>query len=145
MPPLRRRRLIMVLCLLAGVGLAATLALLALDQNLNLFYPPTQVVSGEAPVERRIRAGGMVAADSLEYMDGGLRVQFRVTDLEGASFAVRYQGILPDLFREGQGVIATGRLTSEGVFVAESLLAKHDENYMPPELAEMMQRAGHSL
>lgn len=141
MRPLRRRRLIMVLCLLAGAGVASTLALLALDQNLNLFYPPGQVMAGEAPLGKRIRAGGMVEAGTLAHGEDGLSVRFVVTDTQGARFEVRYRGILPDLFREGQGVIATGRLKSGGIFEAESLLAKHDENYMPPELAEMMPHA----
>ena len=141
MRPLRRRRLIMVLCLLAGAGLASTLALLALDQNLNLFYPPAQVIAGEAPLGKRIRAGGMVEEGTLVHGEDGLSVSFMVTDLRGASFEVRFRGILPDLFREGQGVIATGRLKASGIFEAETLLAKHDENYMPPELADMMPHA----
>lgn len=138
MHPLRRRRLIMALSVLVGAGVASTLALMALESNLNLFYPPSQVVSGEAPFGKRIRAGGMVQSGTLVHSEDGLSVRFLVTDLEGSSFEVRYRGILPDLFREGQGVVATGRLREEGVFVAEVLLAKHDENYMPPELAEMM-------
>lgn len=144
MRPIRRRRLIMVLCLFAGAGLASTLALLALDQNLNLFYPPQQVIAGEAPLGKRIRAGGMVEEGTLTHGEDGLSVSFMVTDLDGASFEVRFRGILPDLFREGQGVIATGRLKAGGVFEAETLLAKHDENYMPPELAEMMPHAATS-
>lgn len=138
MHPLRRRRLIMALCVLVGAGVASTLALMALESNLNLFYPPSQVVSGEAPIGKRIRAGGMVQSGTLVHGEDGLSVRFLVTDLEGSNFEVRYRGILPDLFREGQGVVATGRLREEGVFVAEVLLAKHDENYMPPELAEIM-------
>ena len=138
MHPKRRRRLALVLGLLAGAGVATTLALRALDENLNLFYPPADLIAGEAPVGKRIRAGGMVEMGSLEYGRDGLEVHFRVTDLEANSFAVRYEGILPDLFREGQGVIATGKLAASGVFEAELLLAKHDENYMPPELADIM-------
>lgn len=138
MHPLRRRRLIMALCVLVGAGVASTLALMALESNLNLFYPPSQVVSGEAPIGKRIRAGGMVQSGTLVHGEDGLSVRFLVTDLEGSNFEVRYRGILPDLFREGQGVVATGRLREEGIFVAEVLLAKHDENYMPPELAEIM-------
>ncbi len=122
--------------------MATTLAMLALDQNLNLFYPPAQVISGEAPLGKRIRAGGMVEAGTLMRSEEGLSVSFMVSDLEGARFEVRYRGILPDLFREGQGVIATGRLKADGIFEAETLLAKHDENYMPPELAEIMPHAG---
>ena len=141
----RKRRLGLVLSLLAGAAIATTFALLALDQNLDLFYPPEKVVSGEAPVGKRIRAGGMVETGTLEHGEDGLMVRFRVTDLEAHSFEVRYSGILPDLFREGQGIIATGQLTPSGVFEAELLLAKHDENYMPPELAEIMPHGGTKL
>ena len=138
MRPIRKRRLALVLSVLAGAGLATALALLALNQNLDLFYPPADLVSGKAPVGKRIRAGGMVEAGSVSHGEDGLEVRFRVTDMEANSFAVYYQGILPDLFREGQGIIATGELQGNGVFAADLLLAKHDENYVPPELAEIM-------
>ncbi|MCY4198370.1 MAG: cytochrome c maturation protein CcmE [Gammaproteobacteria bacterium] len=138
MRPIRKRRLALVVSVLVGAALATTLALLALNQNLDLFYPPADVVSGKAPVGKRIRAGGMVEMDSVLHGIDGLEVRFRVADMQANSFAVHYQGILPDLFREGQGIIATGELQSNGVFEADLLLAKHDENYMPPELAEII-------
>ena len=139
MHPVRRKRLIAVAFLLAGVGVTVLLALRALNQNINLFYPPSQVVSGEAPVGPRIRAGGMVKTGSLQRANDSLEVRFVVTDMQGADFTVVYAGILPDLFREGKGVLATGHLEPDGVFVADEVLAKHDENYMPPELKGMHQ------
>jgi len=137
MHPVRRKRLIAVVFLLAGVGVTVLLVLRALNQNINLFYPPSQVVSGEAPVGPRIRAGGMVKAGSLRRANDSIEVRFVVTDMQGADFTVVYAGILPDLFREGKGVLATGHLKPDGVFVADEVLAKHDENYMPPELKGM--------
>ena len=137
MHPGRRRRLIAVAFLLAGVAVTVELVMRALNENINLFYAPAEVVSGKAPVGPRIRAGGMVEAGSVQRGDNGLDVRFVVTDLNGAQFTVVYSGILPDLFREGKGVLATGRLGGDGVFKAEEVLAKHDENYMPPELKGM--------
>jgi len=137
MHPIRRKRLIAVVFLLVGVGVTVALVLVALNENINLFYPPDKIVSGEAPVGARIRAGGMVADGSVEHASAGLGVRFVVTDHAGSEFPVVYEGMLPDLFREGQGVLATGQLRADGVFVADEVLAKHDENYMPPELAGM--------
>ena len=137
MHPVRRKRLIAIVFLLAGVGVTVLLVLRALNQNINLFYPPAQVVSGEAPVGPRIRAGGMVKEGTLQRANDSLEVRFVVTDMQGADFTVVYAGILPDLFREGKGVLATGRLGNDGVFVADEVLAKHDENYMPPEIKGM--------
>jgi cytochrome c-type biogenesis protein CcmE len=137
MHPIRRNRLIAVVFLLAGVAVTVALVLRALNENLNLFYPPSEVVSGAAPVEARIRAGGMVKDGSLTRSADSVDVSFVVTDLQGAEFTVVYSGILPDLFREGKGVLATGRLDAAGVFHADEVLAKHDENYMPPEIAAM--------
>jgi len=119
MKPHRRRRLILIGGLLVAIGSAIGFTLQALNNNINLFYPPDQIVSGQAPKNERIRAGGMVA--------------------DGSTFEMRYEGILPDLFREGQGIVATGYLTEAGHFEAEEVLAKHDENYMPPELAGIAQ------
>lgn len=132
----------MVLFLVAGAAVSVGLLLAALNENLNLFYPPDQIVSGEAPVGARIRAGGMVMDGTVQRGGNGLDVSFRVTDHKGAEFPVRYSGILPDLFREGQGVLVQGQLDSSGVFQADEVLAKHDENYMPPELADMAQHQG---
>ena len=137
MNPKRKQRLMVVLFLLAGAGATVVLTLLALNENLNLFYPPDQIVSGEAPTQTRIRAGGMVMAGSVARQANGLDVSFVLTDYEGSDFEVRYSGILPDLFREGQGILVQGQLGSDGVFKADEVLAKHDENYMPPELADM--------
>ena len=136
MHPKRKARLYLVLFLVAGVGVTVGLTLLALNENLNLFYPPDKVVSGEAPTGRVIRAGGMVKDGSL-YRGDDLAVRFTLTDHAGSDFTVRYQGILPDLFREGQGILVQGKLSAERVFEAQEVLAKHDENYMPPELADM--------
>ncbi|MFW6093578.1 MAG: cytochrome c maturation protein CcmE [Pseudomonadota bacterium] len=137
MNPKRRNRLVVVLFLVAGVAVTAGLVLSALSENLNLFYPPDQIAAGEAPVGAPIRAGGMVRDDSVERDGGDLDVRFVVTDHRGSEFEVSYSGILPDLFREGQGVLVQGELGDDGVFHAREVLAKHDENYMPPELADM--------
>lgn len=141
MHPIRKKRLTIVLFLLAGLGIAVGLTTYALRQNINLFYDPTQISSGEAPVDVRIRAGGMVEEGSVLRDPNSLMVEFKVTDFN-ASVPVQYTGILPDLFAEGQGVVAMGRLDSNGRFVADQVLAKHDENYMPPEVADALEKAG---
>jgi cytochrome c-type biogenesis protein CcmE len=135
MKPQRRNRLLLILGLVGGLGLTLTFVLKALNSNINLFYTPVQVIAGEVPMGARVRAGGMVEAGSIRRSDGSLEVAFIVSDLAGAAFEIRYTGILPDLFREGQGVVATGTLSQDGVFFAEEILAKHDEKYMPPEVA----------
>jgi cytochrome c-type biogenesis protein CcmE len=133
----RRKRLFAVLAIVVGVGAATALAMLAFRDNLLYFYNPTQVLAGDAPGSRTFRIGGMVTKGSLKRTTGTLRVQFVVTDYQH-SVPVRYEGLLPDLFREGQGVIAHGHMTDSGEFVADEVLAKHDENYMPPEVAESL-------
>jgi cytochrome c-type biogenesis protein CcmE len=133
----RRKRLFAVVAIVAGVGAATALAMLAFEDNLLYFYNPTQVVAGEAPTGRTFRIGGVVTQGSVRRGAGSLEVRFVVTDFQ-KSIPVRYEGLLPDLFREGQGVIAHGRLTESGDFVADEVLAKHDENYMPPEVAESL-------
>ncbi len=133
----RRQRLFAVLGILAGVAAAAALAMLAFEDNLLYFYNPTQVLAGDAPDGRMFRIGGMVTEGSLARTEGSLEVRFVVTDYRH-SVPVRYEGVLPDLFREGQGVIAHGRMGEGGEFVADEVLAKHDENYMPPEVAESL-------
>jgi len=133
----RRKRLVAVIAILAGVGAATALAMLAFQDNLLYFYNPSQVMAGEAPTDRTFRIGGMVTQGSLQRTEGTLKVQFVVTDYKH-SIPVNYEGLLPDLFREGQGIIAHGRLTDAGGFVADEVLAKHDENYMPPEVAESL-------
>ena len=137
MNPKRRNRLIIVTFLFAGAAVSVALVLMALNENLNLFYPPDQIVAGNAPVGSQIRAGGMVLEGSVAHTGEDLDVEFVLTDYQGAEFPVRYSGILPDLFGEGQGVLVRGRLDEHGVFQAEEVLAKHDENYMPPELHGM--------
>lgn len=139
MNPVRKKRLFIVLAIILGVGAAVGLALSALQQNINLFYTPTQIANGEVPDGVRIRAGGMVKEGSLQRSEDSLLVQFVVGD--GASeVTMRYQGILPDLFREGQGIVALGRLNADGVLVADEVLAKHDENYMPPEVTQALEQ-----
>lgn len=141
MNPVRRKRLIFILLILCGVGLAVALALSALKENINLFYTPTQIASGEAPANTRIRAGGLVEEGSVKRSTDSLSVDFSVTD-GAASVIIRYQGILPDLFREGQGIVALGRVDEQGVLIADEVLAKHDENYMPPEVTQALEQSG---
>lgn len=140
MNPARKRKLSIILFLLAGVSVAVGLTTYAFRQNINLFYDPTQISEGEAPVDVRIRAGGMVEEGSVVRDPDSLKVEFRVTDYS-STVTVRYEGILPDLFREGQGVVATGHLNEDRVFVAEQVLAKHDEQYMPPEVSKALERS----
>ena len=141
MNPIRKKRLFMILAILAGVGIAVALALSALQQNINLFYTPTQIANGEAPQDTRIRAGGMVAEGSVKRTGDSLDVEFVVTDF-AKSVTIRYHGILPDLFREGQGIVALGKLDGQGVLVADEVLAKHDEKYMPPEVTKALKESG---
>lgn len=141
MNPVRKKRLFIVLAILAGVGIAVALALSALQENINLFYTPTQIAAGEAPEGTRIRAGGLVEMGSLTRSADSLGVSFRVTD-NHETVTIRYQGILPDLFREGQGIVALGRVDADGVLIADEVLAKHDENYMPPEIAQALEKGG---
>lgn len=133
----RRKRLLAVIAIVGGVAAATALAMLAFQDNLLYFYNPTQVVAGEAPSGRTFRIGGLVTQGSLQKTEGTLKIRFMVTDFK-ESIPVNYEGLLPDLFREGQGVIAHGRLADNGEFVADEVLAKHDENYMPPEVADSL-------
>ena len=125
---------------LSRLLLAATLVLNAFRSNLVFFFSPSQIAAGEAPRDRAFRIGGMVVAGSLKRQSDGLTVHFTVTDT-AKSVPVVYKGILPDLFREGKGVVAQGRLNADGVFRADEVLAKHDENYMPPEAAHALEQA----
>jgi len=138
--PRRRQRFILVGLLLAGVGIAVTLALLALRENINLFFSPSQVVAGEAPQDTSFRLGGMVVEGSIGRPGDDLTVRFDLTDTAQA-VTVIYTGILPDLFREGQGIVAQGKLLPDGTFQAAQVLAKHDENYMPPEVEDAIEKA----
>ena len=141
MHPLRRQRLTIVLFIVLGASLAAGLVFWALRDNMNFFYAPAQIAGGEAPVGRSIRIGGLVVPGSVHRTASGLDVEFTVTD-NRASVAVIYTGILPDLFAEGQGVVALGQLEESRRFRAEQVLAKHDENYMPPEVHEALKASG---
>ncbi|WP_172147080.1 MULTISPECIES: cytochrome c maturation protein CcmE [Pseudomonas] len=140
MNPVRKKRLLIILAILAGVGIAVALALSALQQNINLFYTPTQIASGEAPQDTRIRAGGLVEVGSVKRSSDTLDTDFVVTD-GAASVTIRYRGILPDLFREGQGIVAMGKVNADGVLIADQVLAKHDENYMPPEVMQALEQS----
>jgi cytochrome c-type biogenesis protein CcmE len=137
----RKKRLYWTLALLCGASAAAALAMAALRQNINLFYTPSQIAAGEAPRGTRIRAGGLVETGSLKRTPGSLALRFIVTDGE-RSILVRYEGILPDLFREGQGIVAMGRVESDGALRADEVLAKHDEKYMPPEAIGTLKKIG---
>ena len=141
MKPHRRNRLFLVLFLVVTSGSAVGLALRALNENINLFYSPQQIVDGQAPVGSLIRAGGMVVEGSVQRSREDLRMSFMISDLQAAEVEVQFEGILPDMFRGGQGVIALGTLNTQGVFVATEVLAKHDENYMPPEVAATLAKA----
>jgi len=141
MTPMRRQRFILVGLLVIGVSVAIGLALLALRENINLFFSPTQVKAGEAPRQTNFRVGGMVVEGSVRRPDpDNLSVEFVLTDTN-EQVTVTYTGLLPDLFREGQGIVAQGMLNNDGVFEARQVLAKHDENYMPPEVAEALIKA----
>jgi cytochrome c-type biogenesis protein CcmE len=135
----RRRRMVLVGLIVLGVSAAAAFALTAFEDNLLYYYPPSDVVAGKAPGDRVFRLGGMVEEGSLKRETGSMEVRFIVTDFQ-QDVTVSYSGVLPDLFRAGQGVIARGRLGPDGVFVAQEVLAKHDENYMPPEVAESLRK-----
>jgi cytochrome c-type biogenesis protein CcmE len=129
--------MVAVFAIVAGVGIATAFALKAFNQNMLYFYNPTQVAAGEAPTGRSIRVGGLVQTNSIQRVPGSMEVSFSITDLE-KEVPVKYSGILPDLFREGQGTIVRGRFDGQGVFMAEEVLAKHDENYMPPEVKDSL-------
>jgi cytochrome c-type biogenesis protein CcmE len=132
----RHKRMTLVASILAGVSLAAWLGMQAFRGNVMFFFDPSQIAAGEAPAGERFRLGGMVEKGSVERTAGSLDIRFLVTDYKH-TVRVKYSGILPDLFREGQGVVAHGRL-QDGTFVADEILAKHDENYMPPEVARSL-------
>ncbi len=137
MTPKRKQRLMVVFLIILGVGATVALAVTAFQQNMLFFFTPTQIAAGEAPKNRQIRIGGMVSKGSMQRVSNSLKVNFEVTDF-AHMVKVSYEGILPDLFREGQGVIAIGDMQPDGSFTAKEVLAKHDEKYMPPEVAQMM-------
>jgi len=135
----RRRRMFLVLGILAGVSIAVALAFSAFRQNVTFFFDPSAVAAGKVPAGEHFRLGGMVTQGSLKREAGSLEVHFMVTDFSH-TVPVSYTGVLPDLFREGAGVVAHGRLRADGTFVADEVLAKHDEKYMPPEVARSLKR-----
>jgi cytochrome c-type biogenesis protein CcmE len=136
----RNKKLLAIGLGVAGLGIIAALVLNAFRENLVFFFTPTQIVAGEAPKDRAFRIGGLVEVGSVQRQPDGLTVIFRVTDT-AKTVPVTYKGILPDLFKEGKGVVAEGKLAAGGVFTATQVLAKHDENYMPPEAAHAVEQA----
>jgi len=135
----RRKRLWVVLGILTGVAASVTLAVLASRENIMFYYDPSQIAAGQAPTLKRFRVGGMVVKGSVARKPGDLKVKFVLTDF-AHEVPVEYTGVLPDLFREGQGIIAHGTMGADGAFVADEVLAKHDEKYMPPEVAASLKR-----
>lgn len=140
MHPKRKRKLILLSLMLVGVASAVGLTLFALGNNMNVYYDPSEIVEGNVPQDKPIRAGGMVVEGSLERTPDSLDVRFAVTDYKEQIW-ITYNKILPDLFREGQGVIVLGKLNSEGTVEATEVLARHDENYMPPEVSSSLKTA----
>jgi cytochrome c-type biogenesis protein CcmE len=140
MTPKRKQRLLLIGLMVTGVSIAAGFALKAFNENLMFFYTPSKVATGEAPTGHLIRVGGLVTKGSVKRQSDGLTVTFDITDYNN-TIKVQYTGILPDLFREGQGIVAHGRLQNDMMFVADEVLAKHDENYMPPEVADALKTA----
>ena len=144
MHPVRKQRLLIVSFVVVFSSAAIGLMVYALSGNINLFFPPAEVAAGNAPVGTPIRVGGMVKEGSVQRSNDSLEIRFEVTDFQ-ATVPVVYTGILPDLFDEGQGAVASGVLNEAGVLEASEVLAKHDENYMPPEVADALEKSGHDL
>jgi cytochrome c-type biogenesis protein CcmE len=140
MTPRRKKRLIIVVFMLVGLSVATALALKAFNENMMFFYSPTEVNAGKAPINHDFRLGGLVVEGSVRREPNSLTVMFDLTD-NTETITVSYDGILPDLFREGQGIIARGQLNEEGVINASEVLAKHDENYMPPEVSDALEKS----
>jgi cytochrome c-type biogenesis protein CcmE len=139
----RSRRKVLIFAIVFGVAIATVLGLTAFEENLLYFYSPTQVKAGDAPTTHSFRVGGLVVDGSVKRAPDSLKIEFDVTD-NTESMTIEYTGILPDLFREGQGIVAMGSLQAGGKFVAQEVLAKHDENYMPPEVAAALEASGKS-
>ena len=140
----RSRRKVLIFGIVFGVAIATVLGLTAFEENLLYFYSPTQVKAGEAPTTHSFRVGGLVVDGSVKREPDSLKIEFDVTD-NTESMTIEYTGILPDLFREGQGIVAMGSIQAGGKFVAQEVLAKHDENYMPPEVAAALEASGKSV
>ncbi len=135
-----KQRLAIVLLIVVGIGSAVALAIAAFSENMLYFFSPTQIMAGEAPTTRLIRVGGMVSKGSVQRAPDSLKIKFDVTDY-AHTISVQYTGILPDLFREEQGIVAIGWMQEDGSFIADEVLAKHDENYMPPEVSAALKAA----
>jgi cytochrome c-type biogenesis protein CcmE len=144
MTPARKKRLSLILLMIVGVGVGVGFALNALNENIMFFFSPADIQAGKAPANKDFRVGGVVVEGSVNRPGEGLTVEFGLTD-NASQVKVKYTGILPDLFREGQGIIANGRLNAQGDFIAQEVLAKHDENYMPPEVMEAMKKSGQTM
>lgn len=137
MLPVRKQRLVFVIILITSVTLATILILYALSQNINFFYSPSQIAAGNAPIGQLVRVGGLVEKGSIHHIGNSLQVTFKLTDNKNM-VVVNYNGILPALFREGQGIVAEGMINNQGKFIAQQVLAKHDANYMPREVASSL-------
>ena len=137
MHPLRKQRLYVVLSILFGTAMAAFLVFKGLSENINLFYSPSDLKKEKISVDNQIRVGGMVKKDSINKESNSLRISFVITDFE-EDLLITYEGILPDLFSEEAGIVAKGKMNEQGIFIAKEVLAKHDENYMPPEVAKTL-------
>lgn len=140
MNAIHKRRMVFVLLIIGAVIAAASLSLYALQQNINLFYSPSQIVAGQAPLDHEFRLGGLVAKNSVVHANQSLLVTFKITD-NAKAVDVSYNGVLPDLFREGQAVVVEGKLNTRGVLIADQVLAKHDERYMPKQVAAILKKA----
>ncbi len=144
MTPARKKRLSLILLMVVGVAVGVGFALNALNENIMFFFSPADIQAGKAPANKDFRVGGVVVEGTVKRPGDGLTVEFDLTDNDSV-VKVKYTGILPDLFREGQGIIANGRLDASGEFVAQEVLAKHDENYMPPEVMDAMKKSGQAM
>ena len=142
MKPARKQRLILIILVLVGVAAATGFALKSFNENLMYFFSTSDVIAGKAPKDTLFRLGGMVVKGSVVRPNDGMTVSFKLTDFE-KEVTVEYTGILPDLFREGQGIVAHGKLNDKGIFIAEEVLAKHDENYMPPDVKNSLKNQNH--
>lgn len=138
--PTHKKRLGIVILIVTGISVTVALALTAFSKNMLYYFSPSDVIAGKAPQNKTIRIGGMVEQGSVQRATENLEVHFAVTDYQH-TIAIQYTGILPDLFREGQGIVAIGKMRPDGTFNAEEVLAKHDENYMPPEVADSLKKA----
>ena len=144
MTPKRKKRLSLIFLMLVGVSVGVTFALKALNENIMFFFSPADIQAGKAPLNRDFRVGGVVVEGTVSRPGEGLTVEFNLTDNDSV-VKVKYTGILPDLFREGQGIIANGQLNTNGEFIAAEVLAKHDENYMPIEVMEALEKSGQTM